>query len=62
MTEKEKDILDKAEDVILKKIKLYQEAPEAMTDKDCYNLQLLVITVGRIQGIRDGWVNMVHPC
>lgn len=54
MTDKGKDILDKAEDVILRKIEHYQEAPKSMTDKDCYSLQILVITEGRIRSIREG--------
>lgn len=54
MTEKEKDILEKAEDVILRKMEQYLKAPEAMTDKDCYDFQLLVITTGRIRSIKEG--------
>lgn len=61
MTEKENDILDKAEDVILRKMEQYLNAPEAMTDKDCYNLQLLVITTGRIRSIKEGTDRTVIP-
>lgn len=46
------EILDCAENLILQKIKNYQDSPESMTDKDCYAFQLLIITEGRIQGIR----------
>ena len=61
MTEKEKNILDKAEDVILRKMEQYLKAPEDMTDKDCYNFQLLVITTGRIKSIREGTDRTVFP-
>lgn len=54
MDEKKNDILDKAEDVIRKKMAHYQETAREMTDKDIYNFQLLVITEGRIQAMRRG--------
>lgn len=54
MTENGKKILDTAEQVILRKMEGYLKEPEAMTDKDCYNFQLLVITAGRINQIRSG--------
>lgn len=54
MTEKEKEILEKAEDVMLAKINGYLGAPEKMTDKDCYDLQIFVITLGRIRAIKEG--------
>lgn len=54
MTDKKNDILDKAEDVILKKIKQYGESVQDMDKDDCYALQLLVITEGRIQSIKNG--------
>ena len=53
LTEKQNDILDKAEDVIQKKLEHYLEAPTEMTDKDVYALQLLVITMAKIQAIRE---------
>lgn len=54
MTENGKKILDTAEQVILRKMEGYMKEPEAMTDKDCHNFQLLVITTGRINQIRSG--------
>ena len=54
MTEKENDILEKAEDVILRKMEHYLEASKEMTDKDIYSLQMLVITLGRIRAIKAG--------
>lgn len=53
LTKKQNDILDKAEDVIQKKLEHYQEAPKEMSDKDVYALQLLVITLAKIQAIRE---------
>ena len=52
LTKKQNDILDKAEDVIQKKLECYLEAPKEMTDKDVYALQLLVITFAKVQAIR----------
>ena len=54
LTKKENDILDVAEDVILKKLEQYRDNVETMTDKDVYNAQVLVITTGRIAAIREG--------
>ncbi len=54
MQDKKNDILDKAEDVILKKIEQYAEHVHEMDDKDCHALQLLVMTEGRILAIKDG--------
>lgn len=51
-TKKQNDILEKAEDVIQKKLEHYLEAPKDMTDKDVYAFQLLVITFAKIQAIR----------
>lgn len=53
-TGKGNDILDKAEDVILRGVEKLLEAPEKMTGEDCRNLQTLVCTAGRIQAIRHG--------
>lgn len=53
------DILNKAEDVILKKINHYSENVEAMSDKDCYALQILIMTEGRLLSIRSGKYNAV---
>ncbi len=58
--EKQYDILNKAEDVILKKIEHYGKHTEDMDKDDCYALQLLVMTEGRILSIRDG-VNKELP-
>lgn len=58
--EKKYDILNKAEDVILKKIENYGKHTEDMDKDDCYALQLLVMTEGRILSIRDG-VNKELP-
>lgn len=58
LTRKEKDILDVAEDVIQKKLESYRGNAEAMTDKDVYNAQTLVITLGRIIAIRTGHLYM----
>lgn len=60
MENKKNNILDKAEDVIMKKIEHYGRNTEDMDKDDCYALQLLVITEGRIQSIRDG-VNRERP-
>lgn len=60
MEDKKKDILDKAEDVILKKIEHYRSHAEDMDKDDCYALQLLIMTEGRILSIRDG-VNREMP-
>ncbi len=54
MPNKKNDILDKAEDVILRKIGQYTEHVHEMDDKDCHALQLLVMTEGRILAIRNG--------
>ena len=54
MSETGTKILDTAEQVILRKMEGYLKEPEAMTDKDCYNFQLLVISAGRINQIRSG--------
>lgn len=60
MSDKEYDILNKAEDVILKKIEQYEGHTHEMSDKDCYALQLLVITAGRILSIKKG-INREAP-
>lgn len=54
MSEKQKEILDKAEDLILRRVEHYLKAPENMSDKDIYNFHQIVITFGRIQGLRKG--------
>lgn len=59
MSEKQKEILDRAEDLILRKVEHYLEAPENMSDKDIYNFQLLVVTSGRIQGMRNGQAHVI---
>lgn len=61
MTGKGKDILDKAEDVILRRVEKLLEMPEKMTDEDCRNLQTLVCTAGRIQAIRCGSFHSTYP-
>ena len=61
LTQKQNDILDKAEDVIQKKLAHYLEAQTDMTDKDIYNLHQMVITMGRIQAIRDGKASVYVP-
>lgn len=48
------DILDKAEDVILREVEKLLESPEKMSGEDYRNLQTLVCTAGRIQAIRFG--------
>ncbi len=53
-SEKTYDILNKAEDVISNKIEHYSENVEAMSDKDCYALQTLIMTEGRLLSIRSG--------
>lgn len=62
MSEKQKEILDRAEDLILRKVEHYLKAPESMSDKDIYNFQLLMNTSGRIQGMRNGQPHMVPVC
>lgn len=54
MSEKQKEILDKAEDLILRRVEHYLKAPENMSDKDIYNFHQIVITFGRIRGLRKG--------
>lgn len=54
MNKKINGILDKAEDVVLKKIADYEKNVHEMDKDDCYALQLLVITAGRIVSIREG--------
>lgn len=54
MSEMETEILEKAEKVMLKKIEGYLADTEKMTDKDCYNLQLFIVNIGRIRGIKEG--------
>lgn len=54
MEDKKEDILNKAEDVILKKIEQYEENAQGMDKDDCYALQLLIMTEGRILSIRKG--------
>ena len=61
LTKKQNDILDKVEDVILKKLDCYLEAPEKMDDKDVYNLQSIVSAIGRIRSIRDGTMAKYVP-
>ncbi|MBD5098174.1 MAG: hypothetical protein HDT35_01225 [Clostridiales bacterium] len=53
LSKRQNDILDKAEDVIQKTLEHYQEMTREMTDKDVYALQMLVITVAKIQAIRE---------
>lgn len=55
------DILNKAEDVISKKIEHYCKNVEAMNDKDCYALQTLIVTEGRLLSIRSG-KDHILPC
>lgn len=55
------DILDKAEDVILRGVTEMLEKPEKMTGEDCRNLQTLVCTAGRIQAIRRGSFHSNYP-
>ncbi len=59
MSDKKTDILGKAEDIILKKLEYYESHAQEMNDKDCYALQLLVITEGRIQAIKNGGNNQM---
>lgn len=54
MSKKQKEILDKAEDLILRGVEKLLETPEKMTGEDCRNLQTLVCMAGRIQAIRRG--------
>lgn len=61
LTGKGNDILDKAEDVILRGVEKLLEAPEKMTGEDCRNLQTLVCTEGRIQAIRYGCFHSNYP-
>ncbi len=58
---KVKDILSKAEDVILRGVEKLLETPEKMTGEDCRNLQTLVCTAGRIQAIRSGNFHSNYP-
>ena len=61
LTGKGKDILDKAEDVLLRGVEKLLETPEKMTGEDCRNLQALVCTAGRIQAIRKGGFHSNYP-
>lgn len=60
-TGKGKDILDKAEDVILRAVEKLLETPEKLTGEDCRNLQTLVCTAGRIRAIRSGNFHSNYP-
>lgn len=55
------DILDKAEDVILRDVEKLLEMPDKMSSEDCRNLQTLVCTAGRIQAIRNGNFHSNYP-
>lgn len=61
LARKGNDILDKAEDVILREVEKLLEAQEGMTGEDCRNLQTLVCTTGRIQAIRNGNFHSNYP-
>lgn len=61
LTEKGNDILDKAEDVILRGVKKLLETPDKMSAEDCRNLQTLICTAGRIQAIRSGNFHSNYP-
>jgi len=61
LTGKGNDILDKAEDVILRGVEKLLESSEKMTAEDCRNLQTLVCTTGRIQAIRNGNFHSNYP-
>lgn len=61
LTGKGNDILDKAEDVILRGVEKLLEAPDKMSGEDCRNLQTLVCTAGRIQAIRRGNFHSNYP-
>lgn len=61
LTGKGNDILDKAENVILRGVEKLMETPEKMTGEDCRNLQTLVCTAGRIQAIRRGNFHSNYP-
>ena len=61
LTEKGNDILDKAEDVILRGVKKLLETPDKMSAEDCRNLQTLLCTAGRIQAIRSGNFHSNYP-
>ena len=61
LTGKGNDILDKAEDVILRGVEKLLDTPEKLTTEDCRNLQTLVCTAGRIQAIRSGNFHSNYP-
>ena len=61
LTGKGNDILDKAEDVILRGVGKLLEVPDKLTTEDCRNLQTLVCTAGRIQAIRVGNFHSNYP-
>lgn len=61
LTGKGNDILDKAEDVILRGVEKLLETPDKLTAEDCRNLQTLVCTEGRIQAIRCGSFHSNYP-
>lgn len=55
------DILEKAENVILRCVGKLLETPDKMSGEDCRNLQTLVCTAGRIQAIRRGNFHSNYP-
>lgn len=61
LTGKGNDILDKAEDVILRGVEKLVDTPVELTAEDCRNLQTLVCTAGRIQAIRSGNFHSNYP-
>lgn len=61
LTGKGNDILDKAEDVILRGVEKLLDTPEKLTTEDCRSLQTLVCTAGRIQAIRHGNFHSNYP-
>ena len=61
LTGKGNDILDKAEDVILRGVEKLLDTPEKLTTEDCRSLQTLVCTAGRIQAIRHGCFHSNYP-
>lgn len=54
LTKKENDILEKAEDAILRQVEKINALADGMSEADCRSLQTLVCTVGRIRAVKGG--------
>jgi len=54
LTQKESDILERAEDVIQRQVEILAKMGGKMNDADCRCLQTLVCTLGRARAVKGG--------